>query len=199
MRRRRSSALLLALLVLCAVPARGAGWTLADERRMAADAASFAPPDFKTQLARHSRRLMQGVSDAAAGDPGATDVAAHRAAAARGARSLAEAIRRHTPFDEIAYRAGGIVHELSLAHAPGRAAPLDTSRGARFLGFSAEPFAPPETLAAASLPQATARDRYDAAVTLATRLLAWVWKTAGGNASSVTQYPAAKGPYVVRE
>ena len=77
--------------------------------------------------------------------------------------------------------------------------PAGTSANARFLGFSGEPFAAPETLAAAALPSGTARDRYDAAVTLTTRLLAWVWKTAGGDASSVTQYPAAKGPYVVRE
>jgi hypothetical protein len=199
MRRRPLPFSLAALFVLCAAPARGAGWALTDERRMAADAASFAPPDFKSQLAKHSRRLMQGVSDAAAGEAGARDAAAHRAAAARAARSLAEAIRRHTPFDEIAYQAGSIVHELALAHAPRGAAPSDTSRGARFLGFSAEPFAAPEALLAATLPAATARERYDAAVTLTTRLLAWVWKTAGGNASSVTQYPAAKGPYVVRE
>jgi hypothetical protein len=199
MRRRPLSVSLAALFVLWAAPVRGTGWALTDERRMAADAASFAPPDFKSQLAKHSRRLMQGVSDAAAGEAGTRDAAAHRAAAARGARALAEAIRRHTPFDEIAYQAGGIVHELALAHPPQGAAPLDTSEGARFLGFSAEPFAPPETLAAATLPSATARERYDAAVTLTTRLLTWVWKTAGGNASSVTQYSAAKGPYVVRE
>ncbi|HEX5855679.1 MAG TPA: hypothetical protein VFZ57_08665 [Thermoanaerobaculia bacterium] len=199
MRRGPLSVSLAALCVLSAAPARGTGWALTDERRMAADAASFAPPDFKSQLAKHSRRLMQGVSDAAAGEGGTRDAAAHRAAAARGARSLAEAIRRHTPFDEIAYQAGGIVHELALAHAPRGAAPSDTSLRARFLGFSAEPFAPPETLAAAALPSATARERYDAAVTLTARLLAWAWKTAGGNASSAAQYPEAKGPYVVRE
>jgi hypothetical protein len=198
MRRRPLPVSLTVLFVLVAAPARGTDWALTDERRMAADAASFAPPDFKSQLAKHSRRLMQGVTDAAAGEAGTRGAAAHRAAAARGARSLAEAIRRHTPFDEIAYQAGGIVHELALAHARG-AAPLDTSQGASFLGFSAEPFTAPETLLAATLPAATARERYDAAVTLTTRLLAWVWKTAGGNTSSVAQYPAAKGPYVVRE
>ncbi|MGZ6987632.1 MAG: hypothetical protein ACXVH0_01580 [Thermoanaerobaculia bacterium] len=199
MRRQPLLASLAALLVLAAPSARGAEWALADERRMAADAASFAPPDFKRQLAKQSRRLMQGVSDAAAGEVGTRDEAAHRAAAARGARALAESIRRHTPFDEIAYQAGGIVHELARAQAPRSAVPAGTFANARFLGFSREPFAAPETLAAAALPSATARDRYDAAVTLATRLLAWVWKTAGGDASFVTQYPAAKGPYVVRE
>jgi len=199
MRRRPLPVSLAALFVLGAGPARGTGWALADERHMAADAASFAPPDFKSQLAKHSRRLMQGVTDAAAGEAGTRDAAAHRAAAARGARSLAEAIRRHTPFDEIAYQAGGIVHEFARAHAPRGAPLLDASAGARFLGFSAEPFAPPETLAAAALPSVTARELYDAAVTLTARLLAWVWRTAGGNASSVTLYPAAKGPYVVRE
>src|ERR1017187_757163 len=86
-------------LALSAALARATGWALADERRMAADAASYAPPDFKRQLALHSRRLMQGVSDAAAGEIGTRDAAAHRAPAARGARALAESIRRPTAFD----------------------------------------------------------------------------------------------------
>ena len=60
-------------------------------------------------------------------------------------------------------------------------------------------FAAPETLAAAPLPANTARERYDAAVTLSARLFAWIWKTAGGDASSVAQYPVSKGPYAVRE
>jgi hypothetical protein len=188
-----------ALLALSSAPARAAGWSLADERRMAADAASFAPPDFKRQLARHSRRLMQGVSDAAAGEAGTRGAAAHRAAAARGARALAESIRRHTPFDEIAYQAGGIVHELAMAVPPAAAPGADTSVGARFLGFSAEPFAAPEKLTAASLPSGTPRDCYDASITLTTRLLAWIWRTAGGDVSSVARYPVSKGPYAVRE
>ena len=186
-------------LALSSAPARATGWTLADERRMAADAASYAPPEFKRQLAKHSRRLMQGVSDASAGEIGTRDAAAHRAAAARGARALAESIRRHTPFDKIAYQAGGIVHELAMAIQPGAAPTADTSSVARFLGFSAEPFAAPEKLAAAALPSGTPRECYDASVTLTTRLLAWIWKTAGGDASSVAQYPLSKGPYAVRE
>src|ERR1019366_7159937 len=109
-------------LALSSAPARATGWTLADERRMAADAASYAPPEFKRQLAKQSRRLMQGVSDASAGEIGTRD-----AAAARGARALAESIRRHTPFDEIAYQAGGIVHELAMAIQPGAAPTADTS------------------------------------------------------------------------
>jgi hypothetical protein len=64
-----------------------------------------------------------------------------------------------------------------------------------FLGFTADPFAAPETLAAAKLPAATTAQRRAAAVTLTARLLAWTWKTAGGDASIVTQYPEAKGPY----
>ncbi len=195
--------LLLALFVLLAfVPgarARGAGWSLADERRMAADAASFAPPDFKRQLARHSRRLMQGVSDAAAAETGARTAAAHRVAAGRGARALAESIRRHTPFDEIAYQAGGIVHELARAFPPPPAPAADVSAGARFLGFPVETFAAPEKLVSDALPSGTARECYDASVTLTARLLAWIWKTAGGDASSVARYPFSKGPYVVRE
>jgi hypothetical protein len=189
----------LLALALFSAPAHATGWASADERRMAADAASFAPPDFKHQLAKHSRRLMQGVSDAAAGETGTRDATAHRAAAARGARALAESIRRHTPFDEIAYQAGGIVHEFAMAFPPAKAPAADTAAGARFLGFSPEPFVSPDKLAAAPLPSGTPRQSYDASVTLTARLLAWIWKTAGGDASSVTQYPASKGPYAVRE
>ena len=117
----------------------------------------------------------------------------------RGARSLAESIRRHTAFDEIAYQTGGIVLEFALALPPQGFAAPDVSKSARFLGYPAEPFAAPEILAAAPLPATTARERYDAAVTLSTRLLAWVWKAAGGDASSVTRYPASKGPYAARD
>ncbi|MDL2716919.1 MAG: hypothetical protein PT977_04120 [Acidobacteriota bacterium] len=186
-------------LVLLSPAARAAGparWGVADEARIAAEAASWAPPDFKRQLAKHSRRLMQGVSDAAAADTGTRDAAAHRAAAARGARAVAAAIRRHMAFDEVAYQAGAIVHELALALPPPQGAATDFSKTARFLGFPAEPFAAPETLAAAPLPAATARERYDAAVTLSSRLLAWIWKTAGGDVSFVKKYPESKGPYV---
>ena len=185
-----------ALLAPAAAAAPPARWSVADEARIAAEAASWAPPDFKRQLAKHSRRLMQGVSDAAAAETGTRDAAAHRAAAARGARALAEAIRRHIAFDEVAYQTGGIVHEFALALPPQGAAAADVSKSARFLGYPGEPFAAPETLAAAALPTANARERYDAAVTLSTRLLAWIWKTAGGDASCVKQYPEAKGPYV---
>jgi len=189
----------LVALALSAASARAAGWALADERRMAADAASYAPPDFKRQLAKYSRRLMQGVSDAAAGETGARDAAAHRAAASRGARALAESIRRHTPFDEISYQAGGIVHELAMAARPEAPPAADTFWAARFLGFSAEPFAAPERLAAEALPCGAPRECYDASITLTARLLAWIWKTAGGDASSVAQYPVSKGPYTLRE
>ncbi|HEX2799284.1 MAG TPA: hypothetical protein VHQ44_06395, partial [Thermoanaerobaculia bacterium] len=118
---------------------------------------------------------------------------------ARVARALAESIRRHTPFDEIAYQAGGIVHEFAMAVRPAAAPTADTSRATRFLGFSAEPFAAPEKLAAAAMPSGTPRECYDASITLTTRLLAWIWKTAGGDASSVAQYPVSKGPFAVRE
>jgi hypothetical protein len=196
--RRRAIAAAFALVLLspatrAAEPAR---WSVADEARIAAEAASWAPPDFKRQLAKHSRRLMQGVSDAAAAGTGTRDAAAHRAAAARGAHALAAAIRRHMAFDEVAYQTGAIVHELALALPPPGGTATDFSKTARFLGFPAEPFAAPETLAAAPLPAATARERYDAAVTLSSRLLAWIWKTAGGDASIVKKYPESKGPYV---
>ncbi|MFI5119549.1 MAG: hypothetical protein ACHQM4_04005 [Thermoanaerobaculia bacterium] len=191
--------LAVSALALASAPVRATGWALADERRMAADAASYAPPDFKRQLAKHGRRLMQGVSDASAGETGARDAAAHRAAAARGARALAESIRRHTPFDEIAYQAGGIVHEFAMAFQPAAAPGANTAAAARFFGYSPEPFAAPERLAAAALPSGTPRECYDASLTLTARLLAWIWKTAGGDASSVAQYPVSKGPYPVRE
>jgi hypothetical protein len=198
MNHRRTLSATLAFSFALAIPAHGAGWSAAEERHMAADAASFAPPDLKKQLAKNGRRLMEGVSECVSAETSKRDAAAHRAAAARGARELAESIRRHTPFDEIAYQTAGIVHELAMALPPS-AATESASPGARFLGFSAAPFAAPETLVAAPLPSATPRDRYDAAVTLTARLLAWIWKTAGGDASLVTQYPAAKGPYPIRE
>ena len=167
-------------------------WGVADEARMAAEAASWAPPDFKRQLAKHSRRLMQGVADAAAaaslapGDPG------HRDAAAKRARAIAAAIRRHSAFADVAYDAGLLLHDAAMAYAP-------DAPGARgpspFLGYPADPFAAPEMLAAAKLPAATAAERRAAAVTLGVRLLAWTWKTAGGDASIVKQYPDSKGPY----
>jgi hypothetical protein len=198
-RLRLATVLAASLLAPTARAAGPARWSVADEARIAAEAASWAPPDFKRQLAKHGRRLMQGVSDAAAAETGTRDGAAHRAAAARGARALAQGIRRHTPFEEIAYQAGGIVHELALALPPPVGAPADIAKGARFLGYPAEAFAAPEKLAAEPLPAGTARESYDAAVTLSTRILAWIWKGAGGDVSSVARYPASNGPYAVRE
>jgi hypothetical protein len=197
MRRRAvAAALAITLLARASGAAEPGRWTVADEARMAAEAASWAPPDFKRQLARNGRRLMQGVSDAAAAETGTRDAAGHRAAAARGARSLAEAIRRHAAFDDVAYQAGGIVHELALALPPKGGEAPDVSKTARFLGYPADPFAAPDVLAAAPLPAATSRERYDAAVTLGARLLAWTWKAAGGDASFVKQYPESKGPFL---
>ncbi|MFI5119550.1 MAG: hypothetical protein ACHQM4_04010 [Thermoanaerobaculia bacterium] len=108
------------------------------------------------------------------------------------ARALAAAIRRHSAFADVAYASGSIVHAAAMAYAPDAPGMPGPSP---FLGFPADPFAPPETLAAAKLPAATGAQRRAAAVTLAARLLAWTWKTAGGDASIVTQYPEAKGPY----
>jgi hypothetical protein len=187
-----SAALVLVLAAPVARAAEPVRWSVADEARMAAEAASWAPPDFKRQLAKHSKRLMQGVSDAAAAERLAPGDPAHRAGAAKEARALAAAIRRHSAFADVAYAAGSIVHAAAMACAP--AAP-GTPGPSAFLGFSADPFAAPETLAAARLPAATAAQRRAAAVTLAARLLTWTWKTAGGDASIVTQYPDSKGPY----
>jgi len=44
----------------------------------------------------------------------------------------------------------------------------------------------------------TARDAYDSSLTLAARLLAWIWNAAGGDASVAAARPESKGPYPVR-
>jgi hypothetical protein len=168
-------------------------WNVGDEARMAAEAASWAPADFKRQLAKHSRRLMQGVADAAAAERKAPGASEHRDTAARGARALAAAIRRHQSFDSSAYQAGAILHAAAMAYAPDASGAPGPSP---FLGFSADPFAAPETLAAAKLPAVTDAERRTAAITLAVRLFAWTWKTAGGDAAYVKQYPDSKGPYL---
>jgi hypothetical protein len=193
MGRRTLSALLAATLL--APAARGADpvrWSVSDEARMAAEAASWAPPDLKRQLAKHSRRLMQGVADAAAAELLAPGAASHRGTAAKEARALAAAIRRHDSFDSAAYQAGALLHSAAMAYAPD--APGVPGPSA-FLGFPADPFAAPETLASANLPAATGAERRAAAITLTARLLAWTWKAAGGDASIVKQYPDSKGPY----
>jgi hypothetical protein len=198
----RPRAAFTALLFLAAaLPAR-AGWPLAAELRMAADAASFAPPDLKRQLAKNRDRLMEGVRDAAAAETGKRDTAAHRAAAARGAREIAAGIRNRLPFPDVAYQIGGIVHEIAMAMAPAGltdAAALEAAKSYTFRGFSDEPFADPEKLAGARLPAGDARTAWDSAVTLDTRLIAWIWKTAGGDSSIVRQHPEKTGPWVSRE
>lgn len=197
---RRRAAVLFAASLCAGFPARAARaagpvrWGVAEEARMAAEAASWAPPDFKRQLAKHSRRFMQGVADAAAGERFEPGAAAHRDAAARGARALAAAIRRHDSFESVAYAAGAILHAAAMAYAPDAAPPA--SSGSAFLGFSAAPFASPEALAGARLPAGTTAERRTATITLGARLFAWTWKTAGGDASIVTQYPEARGPYL---
>lgn len=196
--KRRASAVPPALAVvaaLLAAEARGAEagrWSVAEEAHMAAEAASWAPPDFKRQLARHSRRLMQGVADAANAERLAPGAPANRDAAARGARALAAAIRGHESFDSAAYRVGAILHAAAMAYPPEKTA---ASGPSPFLGFSADPFASPEVLVALRLPAATTAERRSAAITLTARLLAWTWKAAGGDASIVQQYPESKGPY----
>lgn len=169
---------------------------------MAADAASFAPPDLKRQLAKHRARLMEGVRDAAAAETGKRDAAAHRAAAARGAREIGAGIRKRMPFWDVAYQIGGIVHEIAMATTPPgltERAASEAVKRSDFGGFPAEPFGDPERLVSAPLAMNDARAAYDSAVTLDTRLFAWIWKTAGGDARIVREYPEAKGPYVVRE
>lgn len=198
----------LALPLLLAAAAPGtpaAGWPLSAELLVGADAAANAPPDLKRQLVKHRERLMAGIRDAAAAEKGTRNAAAHRAAAARAARQLAAAIRSHRPFPDVAYEAGGLVHEVAeaarLASGAADAAGLSqASRRAAFLGYTATPFADPEALAGgASVPSgAPPRAVYDAAVSTATRLLAWVWNSAGGDASIVRKFPASGGPYPLR-
>ncbi len=201
MRLRVAAAFLSALL---AAPAPAADWPLRAELLVGVDAAALAPPDFKRQLVKHRDRLMAGIRDASASRSRGGDAAAHRAAAASLARKAAAAIRGRTPFDDVAALAGGIVHEAALAALLASGAEPGelerASRRARFLGYTARPFADPEDLASGVglAPGASPSDVYDGAVTTATRLLAWVWKNAGGDASIVGKYPESKGPYVLR-
>jgi hypothetical protein len=185
----------LALVILSApLAAPGAGParpSAAAEGLLAADAAVFAPPDLKRQLVKNRSRLMEGVSDAAAADDGKRDAAAHRAAAVRGAREIAKRIRDHARFVDVAYEVGGLVHECAAAGDRLDAAP----KSARFLGFTADPFGDPAALLAAR----TGKEPWDVALTRATCLVAWLWKSAGGDSSIASRMPESKGPYTVRE
>jgi hypothetical protein len=198
------AALLTLLLVApLAGASESARWPAPAAGLMAADAASTAPPDFKRMLAKHPGRLMEGVKAGLAASP-PRDASARRAALAAGARRIAKSIRDHRPFADVAYEAGGLVAEASLLYAPpetgtGEAELLALARsGASFRGFPARPFDAPETLVAAALPSATPREAYDAGLTLSARLLAWIWKNAGGDASAAAARPESKGPYPVR-
>lgn len=203
--RARPLALLLPLFLSAgsAATAEGIRWPVPAVGLMAADAASAAPPDFKRMLAKHPGRLMEGVKAGLAASP-KRDAAARQAALASGARGIAKAIRDHRPFADVAFEAGGLVAEASLLFPPAgspsdAAALLSLARsGSTFLGFTSRPFDAPESLAAAKLPAGTARDAYDASLTLSARLLAWIWKTAGGDASVASARPESKGPYRVR-
>jgi hypothetical protein len=170
---------------------------------MAADAAASAPPDFKRMLAKNPGRLMEGVKAGLAASP-KRDASARRAALAAGARGIAKAIRDHRPFADVAYEVGGVVAEASLLFPPAGAALNEAAllalarSGATFRGYPPRPFDPPETLVAAAFQAGTPRDAYDASLTLSARLLAWIWKSAGGDASVATARPESKGPYKVR-
>ncbi len=180
-------------------PPQPARWPLAAERLLAADAASYAPADMKRLLARRRERYMAGVSDAFAAEDGRRTPAQHRAAAARGARTIAQAIRDHEPFEQAFYDLGGVVHELAAALPPESEVDARGLTTSSFDGYTADPFADPERLAAAQLRSASTREAYDAVLTLSTRLFAWIWKRAGGDASAVSRFPESKAPYVVRE
>jgi len=203
--RARPLALLLPIFLSAGNAAAGETprWPVPAVALMAADAASAAPPDFKRMLAKNPGRLMEGVKAGLAASP-KRDAAARRAALATGTRRIAQAIKDHRPFADVAYEAGGLVAEASLLFSPAGAASdeaalLDLARsGSSFLGFAPRPFDPPETLVAASFQAGTPRDAYDSSLTLSARLLAWIWKTAGGDASVAIARPESKGPYKVR-
>jgi hypothetical protein len=205
--RARSLALVLPIL-LATWDAEGretARWPVPAVGLMAADAAASAPPDFKRMLAKHRDRLMEGVRAGVATSL-ARDAAERRTALAAGTRRIAQAIRDHRPFADVAYEAGGLVAEASLLFPPagtgtgtGEAELLALARsGASFRGYPPRPFDAPETLVSAPLPAGAPREAYDAGLTLSARLLAWIWNTAGGDASVVAARPESKGPYPVR-
>ncbi|HYN40455.1 MAG TPA: hypothetical protein VE129_01660, partial [Thermoanaerobaculia bacterium] len=114
---------------------------------MAADAAAAAPPDFKRMLAKNPGRLMEGVKAGLAASPN-RDAAARRAALAAGTRRIAQTIRDHRPFADVAYEAGGLVAEASLLFPPAgspanEAALLALARsGSTFRGYPPRPFDP---------------------------------------------------------
>lgn len=189
------------LLALVLSPAR-ADWPQTAERLMAADAAFYAPPDLRRQLAKHRDELMAGVDAARSAAAGPADRAARRRDAARRARDIASAIRKRASFADVARSVGALVHDAAAGFPPPPGenpdSLLQASRSSSFIGFPREPFAAPEGLAALPLSDTSARQAYDAAVTLSTRLLAWIWKEAGGDASVVKKHPEARGPYAVR-
>ena len=97
-------------------------------------------------------------------------------------------------------RPGGILHELATG------VPTAARAGSGRIGGRPLPRlsrgtlrGPREAFVSDALASGTTARCYDAAVTLTARLLAWIWKTAGGDVSSVARYPFSKGPYVVRE
>ncbi len=204
MRSTRLAPLCLLLLAPGALAAPEAPrWPVSAAGMMAADAVSVAPPDFKRIVARHGKRLMEGVKAGLAASPERDDPA-RRAALAKGARRIAQAIRDHKRFEDVAYEAGGLVAEASLLFPP-KGGPADDAslsalarQGSSFLGYPAKPFDAPEALVAAKLPAGSAREAYDSGLTLSARLLAWIWKTAGGDASVASDKPESKGPYQVR-
>ncbi|MBK8595605.1 MAG: hypothetical protein IPN83_08440 [Holophagales bacterium] len=203
--RARPLALLLPLLLAAGSSLAGEAvrWPVPAVGLMAADAAAAAPPDFKRMLAKHPGRLMEGVKAGLAASP-KRDASARRAALASGARGIAKAIRDHKLFADVAYEAGGLVAEASLLFPPSGTAPDDAAllalarSGSSFLGYPSRPFDAPETLVLAKLPVGSPRQDYDAAVSLSARLLAWIWNTAGGDASVAAARPESKGPYKVR-
>ena len=181
-----------------------ARWPVPAVGLMAADAAAAAPPDFKRMLAKNPGRLMEGVKAGLAASP-KRDAAARRAALAAGARADREGHPRPPPLRGRRVR-GGRARGRGLAPLSARRSRPRTRRRSSPSPGAARPSAatrrarstPPRPSSRRASRRGTPRDAYDASLTLSARLLAWIWKTAGGDASVATARPESKGPYQVR-
>lgn len=195
--------LLPLVLIAAATPASraatpdGTGWPEAAVRLVAADAAVYAPPDLKRQLVKHRDRLMAGASGNAAEAARLTRREA-RDEAVRRARAIARGVPARMPFWDVAREAGAIAAFAAASFPPPPPPSSSATKGTSFSGYGVDPFGDPAATAALPLAAGTDREAFDAAVTLSTRLLAWAWKSAGGDASITSLYLEAKGPYRVR-
>lgn len=116
---------LVLLVLLATVCAQGAiAWEPASVRQIAFEAARLAPPDLYRQLVRNRDAFAQGITE-----PATTSKRSEIEKNADGSGELdhiiarrtteaIEAIRRHRPFNEVAYRLGLVSHYLVRANDP---------------------------------------------------------------------------------